>query len=467
MVTRFKQQTVKSFKLEFSDEPVTSYGGYALVERLASKLGLWNAMGGALPERPGCRHDWLCTIKALVAGLLTGARGTFSAEPVREDSALLKLMGLKGAPEEASVWRMLEPLGSDLGETLQGLQRQWTKRILSSTSRRDLFVDGFLPIFGDGTLLEGSRRREGTKWIEDKGHGLLWTTIFAGPLVAAQRFCDPGQGETASLMAMLPGVVDEALGPLKLKEHALVLLDSLHGDGPTLDAIEGLGLRYVVGANKLSRSATVLEAMAEVQWQSCGARPHLGWAASATCTAWIQCEGWERKRLLVGRRWRREGEFLYQYRAVMTNLCEADVAHLTRGAASLAEAVWRLYDRKGAMEVGYKELLEDLGLHHPPCRELARNRGFYAVATLAHTLGRAVDLIGGKRPDRGRKHRRDGRKRKRPEPRSMRLWRLRRTLFALPASITTHARQATVKLLGVGPQSERLFKCYWSAVCRC
>jgi len=84
-------------------------------------------------------------------------------------------------------------------------------------------------------------------------------SIFAGPLVAAQRFCDPGQGETASLMAMLPGVMDEVLEPLKLKDRALVLLDSLHGDGPTLDAIEGLELRYVVGANKLARTAAVLE----------------------------------------------------------------------------------------------------------------------------------------------------------------------------------------------------------------
>ena len=467
MVTGFKQQTIKSFKLEFSDEPVTSWGGLMLAERLASRWGLWNAADRALPERRGCRHDWLGTIKALVAGLLSGARGTFAAEPVRADAALLKLMGLNRVPEEASVWRMLGPLGSELGESLEGLQRQWTRRVLAATARRDLLVGGFMPIFGDGTFLEGSRRREGTKWIRDKGHGLLWTTIFAGPLVAAQRFCDPGRGETASLMAMLPGVVDEVLEPLKLKHRALVLLDSLHGDGPTLEAIEAMGLRYVVGANKLGRAAAVLEAMPEVQWESCGARPQLDWAESAVCTSWIQCEGWERKRLMVGRRWRRDGEFLYQYRAVMTNLNPTDVAHLTTGRRSFAQALWRLYDRKGAMEIAYKELLDDLGLHHPPCRELARNRGFYAVATLAHSLGRAVDLIGGKSPERGRKRRRDRDNRKRFRPRSMRLWRVRRTLFALPARITTHARRATVKLLGVSPQTEQLFKRYWNAVCRC
>ena len=468
MVTRFKQQAVKSFKVEFSDEPVTAWGGYALAERLASRLGLWNALDKALPERRGCTHDWLSTIKALVAGLLTGARGTFAAEPVRADAALMKLLGLGRAPEEATVWRMLEALGeSELGESLEGLQRQWAKRVLASTSRGDLLVDGFMAIFGDGTLLEGSRRREGTKWIEDKGHGLLWTTIFVGPVVAAERFCEPGQGETAALMSMLPGVVDEVLGPLKLKERALVLLDSLHGDGPTLDAIEALGLRYVVGANKLAQAQTVLEEQPATQWIDTGARPEMEWVESAVSTAWIQCKDWEGKRLLVGRRWRREGEFLYQYRAVMTNLAETDVAHLTQGGRSFAQAVWRLYDRKGAMEIGYKELLDDLGLHHPPCRELARNQGFYAVATLAHTLGRAVDLIGGKGPERGERRRRDGQNRRRSRPRSMRLWRLRRTLFALPARVTLHARRVTVRLLGVAPPGETMFKSYWSAVCRC
>ena len=49
----------------------------------------------------------------------------------------------------------------------------------------------------------------------------------------------------------------------------------------------------------------------------------------------------------------------------------------------------------------------------------------------------------------------------------MRLWRVRRTLFALPARVTLHARQATIILLGVGSSGEAMFTRYWSAVCRC
>ena len=51
------------------------------------------------------------SIKAMVADLLTGARGTFCAESVRSDAPLMKLLGFCGAPEEAQLWRMFEDLG--------------------------------------------------------------------------------------------------------------------------------------------------------------------------------------------------------------------------------------------------------------------------------------------------------------------------------------------------------------------
>ena len=44
MVTGLKQKMVKAIKVEHSDEPATSWGGAALVERLALLLGLWDRL---------------------------------------------------------------------------------------------------------------------------------------------------------------------------------------------------------------------------------------------------------------------------------------------------------------------------------------------------------------------------------------------------------------------------------------
>jgi hypothetical protein len=466
MVTGLQHDKVKSIKVEFSDEEVTSFGGLALTERLALRAGLWRRLEQRLPERQG--YSWFTILKSTIAGLLSGSRGTYAAQDLREDEALLSLLGLEGAPEEATVWRSLEGLG---GEALRGALsetlREWTRELLQRAPRRALLRDGFLPVFGDGTLLEGSRRREGTKYLEGKGEGLMWTTLFAGPFLAAQHLARPGEGEQSSLRALLPEVVSGVLAPAGLKSRALLLLDSLHGDGPTLDLAEEQGLHYVIGANKLSETARVLAEQPETQWLSTGPRPQWGWSDSAVCVCWIECEGWSRKRALVGRRWVYEGEMLVNYAGVITDLESADMASLLGRGLSFGEVVWRLYGRKAGCENNYKDLLEDLDLHHPPCQEHARNAGFYGAASLAYVLGVAVDLLGGRFLPRGSTTRLDGRKRRRPTPRRMRLWRLRRRLFALPGRVAYHAREVTVTLLGLGVVLRREFDEFWRGLCTC
>jgi hypothetical protein len=410
----------------------------------------------------------LDVIRSAVVGLLTGSRGTYATEEVREDEALLAMLGLNGAPEEATFWRCLEGLGDGpVASVLSKTQRSWVRDLLGRATRRDLLVGGFFPVFGDGTLLEGSRRREGTKYMKDKGEGLLWATWFCGPLVAAQSLAADGEGEQSLLESMLDDVVADVLEPLQLKDRALLLMDSLHGDGPTFDRVEDRGLRYIIGVNKLSETDRVLAEHPDALWLDTGAQPERGWDESAVCECWLHCKDWRHKRLMVGRRWKRDDELFYHYAGVATDLREGDVASLLKRNRSFAEVIWWLYDRKAGSEDHYKDLLDDLNLHHPPCRELARNRGFYALATLAHTLARGVDLIGGKSRERGSMVRRDGRRRKRPKPRRMRLWRMIRRFFALAGRVACHGRQACVTLLGASPNIREEFSQRWRRICCC
>jgi hypothetical protein len=469
MVTQVKQKRVHSIKIEFADENVTSFGGLALAERLSSRLRFWSRLETALPDRGG--YAWLDIIKSMVMGLLSGSRGTFAAEELREDPTLLSLLDLDGAPEEATVWRSLKGLGAlvDSG-VLPNVQSAWVRTVLERMRLSDLLCHGFFPVFGDGSLLEGSRRREGTKWIEEKGAGLLWNTIFAGPFLAAQCLAREGEGEETCVRRMLCDVMEKLLKPLRLDKRALFLLDSLHGDNVTLSRIEeweACGSHYIVGANKLKKTQATLSEFADECWVDCGPNKAMGWSASGVYVCWLQCDGWERKRTLIGRRFIREGEFIWNYSGVMTSLERKDVRHLTVNGTNYANAIWHLYDHKAGMETYYKDPLEDLGLHHPPCREHARNAGFFAVATLAHTLAAAVDLIGGKSKDRGSTQRKDGGERARALPRRMRLWRLRRRLFSLPARVACHARVLTVTLLGVGARIREEFELYFLNVCRC
>lgn len=469
MVTRLQPTPPHTIKINFSDEPVTSFGGLVMAERMAGRLRLWKTLQGLLPHRRG--YDWLSILKSTMMGLLSGAQGTYASEPLRHEPALLKLLSLGGAPEEVTLWRALKDLGDHQRDEkrLPALQAIVARRMLEKMTRPELLLEGlFVPVFADGTLLEGSGRREGTKVISGKGKGLMWSAVFVGPALAAQRLAGKGQGEQACIRTMLPQVRRRVLRPLGLVRQALVLADSLHGDGPTLDLIEGEGLSYVIGANKLKATAATLAEQQDHAWRDTGARPGLGWDASAVCSCWIHCPDWPEKRLLVGRRFRREGEFIWNYAGVMTNLVERDVAPMLKRGLRFAEAIWRLYDAKAGMETLLADGLSDLGLHHPPCRQLVRNEGFYAVAALAWLLATAVDRIGGAgEPQRGQTLRRDGQPRRRPTPSRMRLWRLRRELFTVPARVVRHARELVIDFLGLDEGTRQKIEHYWGRIARC
>ena len=467
MVTTLQPKTPHTIKLEFSDEPVTSFGGLVLAEKAAARLGLWSTLAGLLPARRG-DYDWPTAVKSMIMGLLSGAQGTFATQALRRDEALLGLLSLAGAPEEATAWRMLRPLGElDSKHSLARVLAILARRTLEKMARPELLLEGFVPVFADGTLLEGSAAREGTKYLREKGRGLMWSTVFVGPVLAAERLAGVGEGEHGCVRALLAEVDQSVLRPLKLHGQALVLADSLHGDDSTLKQLEQAHLHYIVGARKLALSETTLMEQPETVWEDTGARRNWGWSASGACVCWLQCEGWAHKRLLVGRRWKPEGEMLWHYAGVLTDLRERDVAAMRGRGLSLARAIWRLYDAKAGMETLYQNGLSDLGLHYPPCRALVRNRGFYGVAALAWTLGTAVDVLGGAGEDRGRLRRQDGGERARSTPKRMRLWRLRRELFALPGRVACHARALKVRLLGLAVSTRQIFERYWENLCRC
>ena len=109
----------------------------------------------------------------------------------------------------------------------------------------------------------------------------------------------------------------------------------------------------------------------------------------------------------------------------------------------------------------FKDALIDLSGHQPPCQELLRNRGYYALLALAHNIGRAVDLIGGS------KKRCESKRKKKKFNFRLRISTLRRKIFALPALITVHARKATVTIIGGGEKNLALFEEYWNVIRLC
>ena len=192
MVTSLQQKTTRTIKIEYANEAVTSFGGLILAEQTDKRLRLWSSLEGLLPARKG-KYSWTDIAKSITQGLLSGARGTFAAQGLRGDAALLRMLELEAAPEEVTVWRDMNKLGRFQAEgLLPKAQALLARRTLEKMNRSDLLLEGFVPVFADGTLLEGSARREGSKRIVEKGSALMWSSVFVSRVLSAQRLAPKG-----------------------------------------------------------------------------------------------------------------------------------------------------------------------------------------------------------------------------------------------------------------------------------
>ncbi len=337
---------------------------------------------------------------------------------------------------------------------LEAVTLKAAARMIAASPKMALFDRGFVPVFIDGSLLEGSQRREGSKAIPKKGEGLLYTAAFVGPYPVLGELASEGTGETSALRRLLPRVMSEVVGKTGLRDKALVLADSLHGNGPTLDVVEKQRVAYIIGANALEASKSVLKKQPESQWRETPDYDKArGVDDSAVCTASIQCEGWEKPRTLVGRRWKRKGEIFWNFAAVMTNLTSEDPrvqAIMKEKGVNFAEAIWLLYNRKGACENHFKNLLTDLGMHHPPCQAWGRNAAYFAIGLLSGLLAVGVDVLGNP-----------------PGKNRQRLSTLRRWLFAAPARITRSGRTITATILGLSEKWRSDIEEIFNRLARC
>jgi hypothetical protein len=461
--TKHKIREIHARELIIDDQQGTSFGGLCLIEKIASRLSIWSYAQKKLPARRGI-YDRLALVKGAVAGFLSGSRGSALLEAVGQDDALLRDMGVEGLPGEKVFCEDLERFGK--GDPLTALNQTLAhaaKKTLSRIEPEDIQIaHGFIPLFGDGTLLEGSANREGTKYIKEKGSGLMWGAWMLGPMLAGQHLCAKGEGEITALRDTRGDVLSRVVVPLGWRSRILVMMDSLHGDGPTLDWLEQEKLYGVIGGNKLDAVKKRLEELPGKGWKKVPRKQmQKGFVEEQVCTVHIQCEDWEKKRLLVGKRFKRDGDLMWSFSGVF---CNIPAARLGCGAVTQMDymlKVWNLYSLKMGMEDRFKDLLIDLAGHRPPCQQLEKNRGYYALLSLAHNLARGVDLVC------GAQRRRERRKQGKRTHQRMRIATLRRHLFALPGFITVHARKATIRLVGGGSANLEWFGEYWQTLARC
>lgn len=437
---QIKGRIVKAKAAPAPERRISSFAGLALVQAMANRMGFVSDSRRLLPARKDTTQGFETSAVALclIHGLLSGGQGFSATEPMREDISLLEMLGLKRAPSAETVEGVIKfmALERDGRSGANALLRRQAGRCIDKSNQKSMrSCHGFVPVWADGTLLEVTGKRFDSIKIKDSQRGQMGVGAFVGPWLTGMDFALKGQGEETVARSMIDGMVEDVLGPRGLMDKALILLDSLYGDGPTLDQLEAYepSPHYIVGVQKLSEAARLMSESVECVWRDTGAQARYHWRRSGVATMWLQCATWPEKRQMICRRWMKEGEMIWNYAAVVTSLTPSDtrVRKIMKAhQLSFEEAIWRLYGYKQAMENQWKDLLCDMSLHHPPCAKAAVNAVFYALAGAAYNLSVAV-----------RRFALSGKSKR------MRLWRLRREVLALAGHAVHHARTVTIRLV--------------------
>jgi hypothetical protein len=333
--------------IEFTDKPVTPWGGLVLFSGLARQVGLEQALREALPfhlTSPNAT-DPVEIVLAFMAGVLTGSRRLAHVERLRWDEPVRQMLGLKRFVSDSTLGRFFRRFtAGKVTEVFESLMR-WQLRLIP--------LEGAI-LDLDSSIMERYGKQEGAflgfnpKKHRRPSHHPLLATLGERPWVVHAWL---RSGNTAS-----------ARGAEQFLEEALALLpsstairylraDSGFGIESFLTRVEDKGLIYAISA-RFTPGLKNLTAIAN--WREL----EPGIAVSEVV---FQAQGWKRARRVVLIRQRtKDRDFVrgrelfddpaYAYQAILTNRNDAP------------EEVWRFYRDHAKIELQIRELKWDYGI---------------------------------------------------------------------------------------------------------
>lgn len=408
--TRFRLQLTNS-------EQASAHGGQVLVEAMCQRFGLWQRLHACPHLDPRKRKDQGFTPQSNVAQILftltSGGVSLADAERLGRDSVLLELLGLDKGADQTTLGEWLRAQTAESVLELMRVNWALVDWILAEAKPGRYQRAGSLDVFFDDTEIEVlGKHFEGARINYEGNLALSLQTLWAGPLwvdFILDGAKDPSQH--------LPELLGQHR-PFWTGRKSHLFVDSASSGAPYLQAITDAGFSsWSVSYNKwtsiLDRQAA---AMPEAQWSE----PVLGEKTVAQ-SLWQRHQPGECRQAYDFATVRRKevGELFWRYGHIA---CQA-------GEVQAAQLALERHQLKGGCEQRFSEVLSDLDLHHPPCKELIANQAFYAIAMLAYNLLVGLKLLEMPDADQG-----------------MRIRSIIRYLLTVPVTVSRHARFVTATI---------------------
>lgn len=367
-------------------ENVSSHGGQLLIDSLAARFGLWEALA-AIPgmdprKRTASGFSPVALISQMIVGFTSGATSLADMERVGSDGVLLELVGLAQGADQSTLGEWLRAQSPQTVEAVMAVNRDFVGRVLGQAVAGRVLQAGRPTVFFDDTEIEVEGKQfEGARINYEGNRALSFQTLWVGPMVA-DAILD-GAADPSQHLGELLG----ANASLWQGKEGRFYADSASSAAKYLQQIEAAGFgSWSVSYNKWTEKLEKLAGeLPESQWDM--EPPDEDGVLKGY--AWVKHMPGEALRTYGFATVRRKGpgEMFWRYGFVVHDDTRA------AGLKRTPKSVFEFHALKGASEQGFSHLLGDLDLHHPPCEKLVANQMFYALGVLAYNMLIALRLL--------------------------------------------------------------------------
>lgn len=366
------RQTVLPFKLETTNDLITSHAGLALLGEFAVALGLPRLLDDQLPS-PGSGSGYCVSehVMPLVLMLNGGGRSLEDVREIRSDHGLRELLEMGRVPSSDAIgdWLRRSGVNGGLG-ALAVVNRKMVERGFAGDTSESYTLDM------DATGIEAEKKEARMTYKGYRGYMPIVGHIAENGLVVGDEFRHGNESPSARNLLFLKYC--ERQLPTGKRIGAL-RADSAAYQAGILDYCENNEIAYAIGAD-LDRS--VVEQIEHIEagdWHD---------YQDGHIAETVHCMNGTRHsfRLIVVRRPYQiglfdDGEPSVRYKAIATNRDEP------------AEEVLRWYNQRGEYsENRIKELKIGFGMERMPCGQFEANAVFFRIGVLAYNLGRLFVL---------------------------------------------------------------------------
>jgi len=364
-------------EVDFTDADLTSQGGELFVARMAQRLGLPDALAESIRVKQRQRGPSdAAHLLGLIYNLAGGHGHLADLDALAEDPVRRSVLGGDAVPTSRRTGEYLARFDAASVAALADVARRTTAQVLPAVAHHEVSRRGYVPVFLDGTAIEvdGDLFEGAAKGYN--GERQYWLhNVFVGGLWASGRL-QPGGVDVAGGWA--EQLARDVAGALPAEAPVWARADFAYYRRSVVHALREAGWDYSISVTNADCKRPVLETvegLGEDAWTDIG-------SGEQATLAVHRPAGWNHDAAYVIVRTPLEGAqqpLFHRHTVILVSRTDLPLAALVHH-----------HRAKQGQENAFKGPLQEMDLHHPPCRAFRANQAFYLCGQLAQTLLVAV-----------------------------------------------------------------------------